>query len=115
MTDVGLDKKILLRSDGTAVYMTQDVGTAILRHQEFAFDQMIYTVGNEQNYHFDVLFKILDKMGLEWSSNLFHLSYGMVSLPEGKMKSREVKPRQKVTKMSQTLSKRVKKVQDLLK
>ena len=89
LTGSGLDKKILLRSDGTTVYMTQDIGTAILRHQDFNFHQMIYTVGNEQNYHFDVLFKILGKMGIDWSSNLCHLSYGMVHLPEGKMKSRE--------------------------
>ena len=89
LTDLNLDKKILLRSDGTAVYITQDLGTAILRYQDFSFNKMIYTVGNEQNYHFDVLFKILDKMNCEWASNLVHLSYGMVTLPEGKMKSRE--------------------------
>ena len=89
LTDLNLDKKILLRSDGTAVYITQDLGTAILRYQDFSFNKMIYTVGNEQNYHFDVLFKILDKMNFEWASNLVHLSYGMVALPEGKMKSRE--------------------------
>ena len=89
LTDLNLDKKILLRSDGTAVYITQDLGTAILRYQDFPFNKMIYTVGNEQNYHFDVLFKILDKMNFEWASNLVHLSYGMVTLPEGKMKSRE--------------------------
>ncbi|MAQ31258.1 MAG: arginine--tRNA ligase [Flavobacteriales bacterium] len=89
LSDYGLDKKILLRSDGTAVYITQDIGTAILRYDDFQFHKMIYTVGNEQNYHFEVLFKILEKMGLQWSDNLFHLSYGMVSLPDGKMKSRE--------------------------
>ena len=89
LTDLNLDKKILLRSDGTAVYITQDLGTAILRYQDFSFNKMIYTVGNEQNYHFDVLFKILDKMNFQWASNLVHLSYGMVTLPEGKMKSRE--------------------------
>ena len=89
LTDFNLDKKILLRSDGTAVYITQDLGTAILRYQDFSFNKMIYTVGNEQNYHFDVLFKILDKMKCEWASDLVHLSYGMVTFPEGKMKSRE--------------------------
>ena len=89
LSEYGLDKKILLRSDGTAVYITQDIGTAILRYDDFQFHKMIYTVGNEQNYHFEVLFKILEKMGFQWSNNLFHLSYGMVSLPDGKMKSRE--------------------------
>ncbi len=89
LSDYGLDKKILLRADGTAVYITQDIGTAILRFDDFQFHKMIYTVGNEQNYHFEVLFKILEKMGFQWSNNLFHLSYGMVSLPDGKMKSRE--------------------------
>jgi len=89
LDDYDLDKKLLLRSDGTAVYMTQDVGTAILRYDDFSFDQMIYIVGNEQNHHFNVLFKILLKMGLDWTDNLFHLSYGMVNLPDGKMKSRE--------------------------
>ena len=89
LTDFGLDKKLLLRSDSTAVYITQDIGTAILRYQDFDFNQMIYTVGNEQNYHFDVLFKILVKMGFDWAEDLHHLSYGMVHLPDGKMKSRE--------------------------
>ena len=84
-----LEDKLLLRSDGTAVYMTQDVGTAIVRHDELSFDQMIYIVGSEQNHHFKVLFSILNKMGCPWSSNLDHLSYGMVNLPDGKMKSRE--------------------------
>ncbi|TRZ71283.1 MAG: arginine--tRNA ligase, partial [Bacteroidetes bacterium] len=85
----GLDEKLLLRSDGTSVYMTQDLGTAQLRYDEFHPSKMIYVVGNEQNYHFDVLKRILKKLGREWSDKLFHLSYGMVELPEGKMKSRE--------------------------
>ncbi len=85
----GLDHKLLLRSDGTSVYMTQDVGTAHQRYQEFAFDKHIYVVGNEQNYHFQVLALILGKLGFEWAGKLYHLSYGMVELPEGKMKSRE--------------------------
>ena len=84
-----LDNKLLLRSDGTAVYMTQDLGTAIVRYDELTFDKMIYVVGNEQNHHFSVLFSILSKTGNVWSSNLHHLSYGMVNLPDGKMKSRE--------------------------
>ncbi|HBE43002.1 MAG TPA: arginine--tRNA ligase [Bacteroidales bacterium] len=85
----GLDQKLLLRSDGTAVYMTQDLGTAVLRHEEFGFDRCIYVVGNEQNYHFQVLKAVLKKMDYSWSDGLFHFSYGMVELPEGKMKSRE--------------------------
>ncbi|MBT5273197.1 MAG: arginine--tRNA ligase [Flavobacteriales bacterium] len=85
----GLDKKIILRSDGTAVYMTQDIGTAIQRHEDFAFSNMAYTVGNEQDYHFKVLFLILDKLGYDWAKSCYHLSYGMVDLPSGKMKSRE--------------------------
>ena len=85
----GLDKKIILRSDGTAVYMTQDIGTAIQRHEDFAFSNMAYTVGNEQDYHFKVLFLILDKLGYDWAKYCYHLSYGMVDLPSGKMKSRE--------------------------
>jgi len=89
LTDQGLDRKILLRSDGTTVYMTQDIGTAYQRFQEFAPDKLIYVVGNEQNYHFDVLKKILDKLDSDYSSKIQHLSYGMVELPEGKMKSRE--------------------------
>jgi arginyl-tRNA synthetase len=90
LTDDGLDEKILLRSDGTSVYMTQDLGTALLRYKDHPnMDGMIYTVGNEQDYHFKVLFKILKKLGFEWSKNLHHLSYGMVDLPSGKMKSRE--------------------------
>jgi arginyl-tRNA synthetase len=90
LTPDGLDRKIVLRSDGTAVYMTQDIGTAIQRVKDFPdVGGMVYTVGNEQDYHFKVLFLILQKLGFEWSKNLFHLSYGMVDLPSGKMKSRE--------------------------
>jgi len=84
-----LDKKILLRSDGTSIYITQDFGTAINRYKDFPFDKMIYVVGSEQQYHFKVLFVLLDKLGFSWAKNLHHLSYGMVNLPEGKMKSRE--------------------------
>lgn len=90
LTDEGLDEKLVLRSDGTAVYMTQDIGTAIQRIKDFPdVGGMVYTVGNEQDYHFQVLFLILKKLGFEWADNLFHLSYGMVDLPSGKMKSRE--------------------------
>ena len=90
LTDEGLDEKIVLRADGTAVYMTQDIGTAIQRIKDFPdIEGLVYTVGNEQDYHFKVLFLILKKMGFEWAQNLHHLSYGMVDLPEGKMKSRE--------------------------
>ena len=89
LTTDGLDEKLLLRSDGTSVYITQDIGTAILRYNEFKPDKMIYVVGNEQNYHFQVLKLILKKLGFEWADNIYHLSYGMVELPEGKMKSRE--------------------------
>jgi arginyl-tRNA synthetase len=90
LTDEGLDRKIVLRSDGTAVYMTQDIGTAIQRVKDFSdVGGMVYTVGNEQDYHFKVLFLILKKLGFDWSKNLYHLSYGMVDLPSGKMKSRE--------------------------
>ena len=85
----GLDQKLLLRGDGTSVYMTQDLGTALSRFEENSLDDMIYVVGNEQNYHFQVLKLVLKKLGYEWSDNIFHLSYGMVELPEGKMKSRE--------------------------
>ena len=85
----GLDQKLLLRGDGTSVYMTQDLGTALSRFEENRLDDMIYVVGNEQNYHFQVLKLVLKKLGYEWSDNIFHLSYGMVELPEGKMKSRE--------------------------
>ena len=90
LTDEGLDEKIVLRSDGTAVYMTQDIGTAIQRVKDFPdVGGMVYTVGNEQEYHFQVLFLIIKKLGFDWAKNLFHLSYGMVDLPSGKMKSRE--------------------------
>ena len=89
LTDEGLDQKLLLRSDGTSVYMTQDLGTAVQRFKDNDIQKLIYTVGNEQDYHFDVLFKILKKLGYNWAENLYHLSYGMVELPEGKMKSRE--------------------------
>ena len=89
LSSENLDKKILLRSDGTSIYITQDFGTAIKRHKDWPFDRMIYVVGSEQQYHFKVLFILLDKLGFEWAKNLYHLSYGMVNLPEGKMKSRE--------------------------
>lgn len=89
LTADGLDHKLLLRSDGTSVYMTQDIGTAKLRYQDYPIDKMIYVVGNEQNYHFKVLALLLDKLGFKWGKDLTHFSYGMVELPEGKMKSRE--------------------------
>ncbi len=89
LTDAGLDRKLLLRSDGTSVYMTQDIGTAKLRFQDYPIDKMIYVVGNEQNYHFQVLSLLLDRLGFKWGKDLVHFSYGMVELPEGKMKSRE--------------------------
>ena len=89
LTNEGLDQKLLLRSDGTSVYMTQDIGTAKLRFQDFPIDQMIYVVGNEQEYHFQVLSILLDKLGFKWGKDLVHFSYGMVELPNGKMKSRE--------------------------
>ena len=89
LTKEGLDEKLLLRADGTSVYMTQDIGTAKLRFQDYPIDKMIYVVGNEQNYHFQVLSILLDKLGFEWGKGLVHFSYGMVELPEGKMKSRE--------------------------
>ena len=88
-SDIGLDRKILLRRDGTSIYITQDIGTAINRHEDWPFDSLIYVVASEQNYHFKVLFHVLDKLGYAWAKNLHHLSYGMVFLPEGKMKSRE--------------------------
>ncbi len=89
LTNDGLDEKLLLRSDGTSVYMTQDIGTAQLRHDDYQAEKLIYVVGNEQNYHFDVLKLVLMKLGRTWADHIFHLSYGMVELPEGKMKSRE--------------------------
>ena len=89
LSDEGLDEKLVLRSDGTSVYMTQDIGTAIQRSKDFNVNGMVYTVGNEQDYHFKVLFLILKKLGYAWADELFHLSYGMVNLPNGRMKSRE--------------------------
>ncbi len=89
LTTEGLDEKLLLRADGTSVYMTQDIGTAKLRYDNYPIDKMVYVVGNEQNYHFQVLSIILDKLGFKWGKDLVHFSYGMVELPEGKMKSRE--------------------------
>ena len=88
-SDIGLDRKILLRKDGTSIYITQDIGTAINRHEDWPFDSLIYVVASEQKYHFKVLFHVLDKLGYPWAKDLHHLSYGMVFLPEGKMKSRE--------------------------
>ena len=89
LTDEGLDRKLLLRADGTSVYMTQDLGTADLKYSDYTYDKSVYVVGNEQDYHFDVLFKILKKLGRPYADGLYHLSYGMVDLPSGKMKSRE--------------------------
>jgi arginyl-tRNA synthetase len=89
LTDEGLDRKIVQRSDGTSVYITQDIGTAIERFKDYDIDSLTYTVGNEQDYHFKVLFLILKKLGFSWADNMYHLSYGMVDLPSGKMKSRE--------------------------
>ena len=89
LTNDGLDHKLLLRADGTSVYMTQDIGTAKLRYQDYPIDKMVYVVGNEQNYHFQVLSLLLDRLGFKWGKDLVHFSYGMVELPEGKMKSRE--------------------------
>ena len=89
LTDIGLDKKVVLRKDGTTIYITQDIGTAIRRHDDYPFDSLVYTVASEQTYHFKVLFEILRRLGYSWAKELYHLSYGMVNLPEGKMKSRE--------------------------
>ncbi|MDR0719011.1 MAG: arginine--tRNA ligase [Treponema sp.] len=89
LTAEKLDKKVLLRKDGTSIYITQDIGTAIYRHNDWPFNTLVYVVGSEQQYHFKVLFTILKKLGYDWAKNLYHLSYGMVNLPEGKMKSRE--------------------------
>ncbi|MFP4372785.1 MAG: arginine--tRNA ligase [Spirochaetaceae bacterium] len=89
LEDIDLDKKVLLRADGTSLYLTQDIGTAIRRHADWPFDRLIYVVASEQRYHFTVLFHVLKRLGFEWADNLFHLAYGMVNLPEGKMKSRE--------------------------
>jgi len=104
----GLDQKLLLRSDGTSVYMTQDIGTAYIRHKDFKFDEHIYVVGNEQDYHFKVLKIIMTKLGYEWARHIHHLSYGMVELPEGKMKSREgtvVDADELITEMNDTARK----------
>ena len=89
LEDIGLDKKVLLRKDGTSLYLTQDIGTAILRHEQWPFDMMVYVVGSEQQYHFAVLFHVLSRLGHSWAERMYHLSYGMVNLPDGKMKSRE--------------------------
>lgn len=89
LEEIGLDKKVVLRKDGTSVYITQDIGTAVTRHQTYPFNSLVYVVASEQQYHFRVLFHTLNKLGFEWSKDLHHLSYGMVNLPEGKMKSRE--------------------------
>ncbi len=89
LEDIGLDRKVLLRKDGTSLYITQDIGTAIYRHQDWPFDQLIYVVASEQQYHFRVLFEVLKRLGFDWASNLYHLSYGLVNLPSGRMKTRE--------------------------
>ncbi len=122
LRDDGLDEKILLRSDGTAVYITQDLGTVIKRFEDFPkMNSLIYTVGNEQDYHFKVLFAILKKLGYSWADNLYHLSYGMVDLPQGKMKSREgkvVDADNLIKEMKETaakISKRQGKIKDLTK
>ncbi|MCL2293505.1 MAG: arginine--tRNA ligase [Spirochaetes bacterium] len=89
LADINLDKKVLLRGDGTSIYLTQDIGTAIQRHEEWPFDTLIYVVASEQQYHFKVLFSVISRLGYKWAENLYHLSYGLVNLPEGRMKSRE--------------------------
>ncbi len=89
LEDIGLDRKVLLRKDGTSIYITQDIGTAIYRHADWPFDQLIYVVANEQQYHFKALFEILKRLGCEWAGNLYHLAYGLVNLPSGRMKTRE--------------------------
>lgn len=89
LEDAGMDRKIVLRNDGTSVYITQDIGTAHQRYKDFGIDKMVYTVADEQDYHFKVLFEILRRLGEPYSNGLFHLSYGMIDLPTGKMKSRE--------------------------
>ncbi len=89
LEDVGLDKKVLLRKDGTSIYITQDIGTAIRRHESWPYDRVVYVVGNEQQYHFKVLFEVLKRLGFDWARDLHHLSYGMVNLPSGRMKTRE--------------------------
>lgn len=105
LTAEGLDKKIVMRSDGTSVYLTQDLGTAVKRYNKFKFDEAVYVVGNEQDYHFKVLFLILKKLGYDWSENLHHLSYGMVDLPGGKIKSREGKTADADDLIIQTINK----------
>ncbi len=118
LTDKKLDQKLLLRSDGTSVYMTQDIGTAKMRHDKFNADKMMYVVGNEQDYHFQVLSHILTKLGFDWGKEIFHLSYGMVELPEGKMKSREGKVvdaddlMQEMIETAKTMSKELGKLKD---
>ena len=89
LEDIGLDRKVLLRKDGTSIYITQDIGTAIYRHDDWPFEQLIYVVANEQQYHFKALFEILRRLGYEWAANLYHLAYGLVNLPSGRMKTRE--------------------------
>ncbi|MFZ3110003.1 MAG: arginine--tRNA ligase [Rectinemataceae bacterium] len=89
LEDIGLDRKVLLRKDGTSIYITQDIGTAMYRHADWPFDQLIYVVANEQQYHFKALFEILRRLGCEWAKNLYHLAYGLVNLPSGRMKTRE--------------------------
>jgi arginyl-tRNA synthetase len=89
LSSIGLDRKVLLRGDGTTLYLTQDIGTALIRREDWPFNSLIYVVGSEQKYHFQVLFHILEQLGYEWATHLYHLAYGMVNLPEGKMKSRE--------------------------
>lgn len=89
LEDVGLDTKVLLRKDGTSIYITQDIGTAIARHEEWPYDRLVYVVGNEQKYHFQVLFEVLRRLGFDWARDLHHLAYGMVNLPSGRMKTRE--------------------------
>jgi len=89
LEDLGLGKKVLLRKDGTSIYITQDIGTAIMRHETWPFDELIYVVASEQQYHFKVLFEVLRRLGYEWAANLYHLSYGLVNLPSGRMKTRE--------------------------
>ena len=84
LSEIGLDKKVLLRSDGTSLYLTQDLGTAVARYQDWAFDLLIYVVASEQNYHFRVLFYVLEKLGFSWARHLYHISYVMVKLPKGK-------------------------------
>jgi arginyl-tRNA synthetase len=89
LEDLGLGKKVLLRKDGTSIYITQDIGTAIMRHERWSFDELVYVVASEQQYHFKVLFEVLRRLGYEWAANLYHLSYGLVNLPSGRMKTRE--------------------------